>query len=179
MPEILSTTQRFHGRIVQVRTDQVRLDDGAVVEQEIVEHAPSITVVPMLDEETVLLIRQYRHPTGEVLLETPAGSLDPGETPEQAAQRELMEEIGYRARSITPLGRFYLAPGWATEFMHAFLACDLEPATAPADKDERIELVAMPLQAVWRLLEAGELRDCKTIAALALARAALGRRSAR
>jgi ADP-ribose pyrophosphatase len=169
MPETIHTTCEFRGRIVSVRTDEVRLDDGAVVRQEVVEHAPSITVVPMQDERTVLLIQQYRYPTGEILLETPAGNIDPGESPEEAAQRELAEEIGFRARRIEPLGAFYLAPGWATEFMHAFLARDLEPSHAEHDADERIELVPLPLDEIWERIRAGKIRDCKTIAAMALA----------
>jgi len=175
MPVRERSDTRYIGRIVNVRLDEVRLEDGAVVWQEVVEHAPSVTVVPMLDERTVLLIRQYRHPTGEVILETPAGSLDPGETPEEAAQRELAEEIGYRARKLERVGGFYLAPGWATEYMHAFLARDLEAAQAEHDPDERIELVPLPLEEAWRLVRAGEIRDCKTIAALTLAHAALER----
>ncbi len=169
MPEVLESQTHFTGRIVRVRVDRVRLDDGVVVRQEVVEHAESVTVVVFQDPETVLLIRQYRHPAGQVLLETPAGSMDPGETPAEAAQRELAEEIGYRARTLLPAGRFDLAPGWATELMHAFVALDLEPAEGEKDQDERIELVPLPWARVWDMVRAGEVLDCKTIAALTLA----------
>lgn len=169
MPETLSSETHFRGRIVSVRTDKVRLDDGLVTRQEVVEHAQSVTVVPVRDDGQVLMIRQYRHPTGETILETVAGSIDHGESPDEAAQRELAEEIGFRAGRMMRLGGFYLAPGWATEFMHAFLALDLEPADAEHDEDERIELVAIPLADLLRQLQAGDLRDCKSIAALALA----------
>jgi 8-oxo-dGTP pyrophosphatase MutT (NUDIX family) len=169
MPETVSSETHFRGRIVTVRTDEVRLDDGHVTRQEVVEHAQSVTVVPVQADGRVLMIRQYRHPTGETILETVAGSMDPGESPEDAAQRELAEEIGFRAGRLTRLGGFYLAPGWATEFMHAFIALDLEPAEAEHDEDERIELLAVSLPDLRRQLQAGEIRDCKSIAALALA----------
>src|SRR5437867_9650451 len=122
MPDVVESSVRFKGRVVTVRVDDLQLEDGRVVKQEVVEHAQSITVVPMLDRDTVLLVRQYRHPAREVMLETPAGSLDAGESPAAAAQRELSEEIGFRAGRLIPIGAFYLAPGWATELMHAFLA---------------------------------------------------------
>src|SRR3954447_21951460 len=173
MPEIVTSSVEFAGRIVRVRVDHVRLEDGAVIKQEVVEHAQSITVVPMLDRSTVMLVRQYRHPAGETILETPAGSIDAGESPAAAAQRELAEEIGRRAGRLVPIGSFYLAPGWATELMHAFLALDLEEAAGEADEDERIDLVPVPLADLWRQIRAGEIRDCKTIAAVALAQPVL------
>src|SRR6476646_7735211 len=133
MPETISSEQLYKGRVVALRLDRVRMDDGRVVTQEVVEHVSSIGVIPMWDDDTVILIRQYRHPTGELLLEIPAGSFDPNEDAETAAQRELAEEIGYRADDIIPLGGFYLAPGWATEYMHIFLARSLRPAQADPD----------------------------------------------
>src|SRR4051812_2008617 len=125
MPKTIASEQVYKGRIVGLRLDQVQLEDGRVVRQEVVVHVPSIGVIPMWDDDTVILIRQYRHPTGEELLEIPAGSFDPEESAEECAQRELAEEIGYRADDIIPLGGFYLAPGWATEYMHVFLARSL------------------------------------------------------
>jgi ADP-ribose pyrophosphatase len=165
----VASSVRFEGRIVRVRVDDMQMEDGRIVRQEVVEHAQSVTVVPMLDRETVLLVRQYRHPTGETLLETLAGSVDPGESPEVAAQREMAEEIGRRAGRLIPVGSFYLAPGWATELMHAFVAFDLQEAQGEADEDERIELVPLPVQELWRRIRAGEIRDCKTLAAMSLA----------
>lgn len=170
----LHSTLHFAGRIVRVRTDEVRLEDGTVVRQEVVEHAPSVTIVPMLDDRRVVLIRQYRHPAGEVLLETPAGSVGPGESSEHAAQRELAEEIGQRAERMIHVGSFYLAPGWATERMEVFVATGLHPAQADPDTDERIDLVPLPLEEVWHLIRAGEIHDCKTIAAVTLAQGVIG-----
>jgi ADP-ribose pyrophosphatase len=173
MPETIHSSRPFRGRIVSIRVDDVRLEDGVVTRQEVVEHAPSVTMIPVRPDGRIVLIRQYRHPTGEVLLETPAGSIDPGETPEQAAARELAEEIGFHPRQVVRVGGFYLAPGWATEFMHVFVAQELVPATAEPDTDERIQVVPLSLAEIADLVRTGQIRDCKTLAALTLARDAL------
>jgi 8-oxo-dGTP pyrophosphatase MutT (NUDIX family) len=163
----------YQGKVINLRLDPVQLEDGRTVKLEIVEHAPSIGVLALKDERTALLVRQYRHSAGETLREIVAGSLDAGEAPEEAAQRELAEEIGYRAQEMITLGGFYLCPGYTTEFMHIFLARGLEPATAEADEDEQIELEAIPLTELYRQARAGELKDAKTVAALLLAEARL------
>ena len=169
MPETVSSERLLEAKIVSVRRDRIRLDDGRTVPQEVVEHGQSMTVVAVDSDGCIVLVRQYRHPTGEELLETPAGSLDPGESPEQAVNRELAEETGFMAREVIPIGAFYLAPGWATEYMHAFLARDLYEAHAEADEDEQIEVVRLP-RAEWEaLIAAGAIRDCKSIAAWHLA----------
>src|SRR5205814_4728800 len=131
-----------------VRVDELRTEDGRQFRQEVVEHRESMTVIALGADGRILLVRQYRHPTGQELLETPAGSVDPGETAEEAVNRELAEETGFRARVVVPLGSFYLAPGWATEYMHAYLARELYEAAAEPDEDERIEVVCLPL-AEW------------------------------
>jgi ADP-ribose pyrophosphatase len=169
MPEVASSTHPFRGKIVSVRIDEVRLEDGHVTRQEVVEHRESMTVVAVDSEERIVLVRQYRHPTGETLLETPAGSVDEGESAEEAVNRELAEETGLRAREVVKIGAFYLAPGWATEYMHVYLARDLYDSAAEADEDERIEVVRLPIPEWERLIAAGEVRDCKSIAAWHLA----------
>lgn len=172
MPEVIRTERPYQGRIVQVRVDEVRRN-GHTMRLEVVEHVPSVGIVPLRDDGRVVLIRQYRHATGEHLIEIPAGSIDPGETGEECAQRELAEEIGCRADRIVRLGGFYLCPGYLTEFMEIFLARGLRAATATPDEDEQIELVEMPLDEALRLHAAGELRDAKSVAALAMAAAHL------
>jgi 8-oxo-dGTP pyrophosphatase MutT (NUDIX family) len=172
MPEVLKTDYLFQGKIVSVRLDDVRLDDGHVWKAEVVEHAQSMTVVALDAEQRIVLVRQYRHPVGQELLETPAGGIDPGETPEESVNRELAEEAGLRAREVIPIGGFYLAPGWANEYMHVFLARDLYEAEAEADEDERIEVVRLPVAEWEAKIAAGEITDCKSIAAWHLARAA-------
>jgi ADP-ribose pyrophosphatase len=174
MPEVIRTEHPYRGRIVQVRVDEVRREDGHPMRLEVVEHSPSVGIVPLREDGRVVLIRQYRHATGEDLLEIPAGSVDPGESGEECAQRELAEEIGFRARRIARLGGFYLCPGYLTEFMEIYLAQGLQPATATPDEDEQIDLAEMSLEEALRLSARGELRDGKTIAALAMAAAYLG-----
>ena len=170
MPETLSSRRHFEGHIVAVRTDEVLLNDGTHVKLEVVEHAESMTVVAVDADGSLLLVRQYRHPAGQVLLETAAGSVDPGETAEEAVNRELAEETGYQARRVIYLGSFYLAPGWATEFMHAYLARDLYESRLAPDEDERIEVVRLPIAEWEAMIARGEIRDCKSIAAWHLAK---------
>jgi ADP-ribose pyrophosphatase len=169
-PQVVETRRHFQGRIVGVRVDQVRLGDGRTVAQEVVEHRPSMTVIAVDDEGRLVLVRQYRHPVRAELLETPAGSVDEGETAEEAVNRELAEETGLRARTIRKLGAFYLAPGWTDEFMHVYLATDLEEADAEADPDEEITVVRLPIEEWETLIARGEIRDSKSLAAWLLAR---------
>jgi 8-oxo-dGTP pyrophosphatase MutT (NUDIX family) len=169
-PEVLSTDRPFEGKIVSVRVDEVRVEDGRVMRQEVVEHRESMTVIAIDAQERIVLVRQYRHPAGDELLETPAGSVDPGETAEQAVNRELSEEVGLCAREVLSIGSFYLAPGWCTEFMHVYLARDLYESRTEPDEDEQIEVVCLPLPEWQAKIDAGEIRDSKSIAAWHLAR---------
>lgn len=179
MPRVVESITHFSGRIVSVRVDRVEWDDGRIVRQEVVEHRESMTVVALDAEGRLVLVRQYRHPVGAELLETPAGSVDPGETAAEAVNRELAEEAGFRAREVVPLGSFYLAPGWTTEYMHAYLARDLYPATAEPDEDERIGVVLLTPEEWEEQIRAGGVRDCKSLGAWHLARAYLERESCR
>lgn len=179
MQHVESSTVPFRGRIVTVRVDRVRLDPDRVVTLEVVEHRESMTVIALDAEERIVLVRQYRHPAGEALLETPAGSVDPDESAEDAANRELAEETGLRAREVVSLGGFYLAPGWTTEYMHVFLARELYPSAAEADEDEQIlEVNRLPLAEWQALIDAGEIRDCKSLGAWHLAQRYLERERA-
>ena len=111
----------FQGRILKVRVDKVRLPGGRVTTREIVEHGDSVCVVPVDEAGNVVLVRQYRKPMEQVLLEVPAGGIDHGEVSEATVLRELQEETGFTAARIRHLSSFWLAPGWCTEFMHAYL----------------------------------------------------------
>lgn len=165
----------YRGKILNLKLEPLPLPDGRTIRLEIVEHGDSVGVLAVTAAGTALLVRQYRHATRETLLEIVAGNVDPGEAPEQAAQREMMEEVGQRAREIVPLGGLYLCPGYTTEFMHFFLARGLEAASAGADEDEQIELEEIPLAELYRQATAGELRDAKTVAALLMAEEKLKR----
>ena len=158
----------FQGKIINLRVDTVRLPSGRIAVREIADHSDSICVVPVDDEGNVLLVRQYRKPAEAVLLEVPAGGVEDGEVSEETVQRELQEEVGYRAGKLQHLSSFWLAPGWCTEYMHAYLATDLIPADLDADDDENILVERVPLARTMELIASGEIQDAKSIAALLL-----------
>ena len=151
---------------VEVTTERVTLPNGTVLDLDIVRHPGASAVVPFLSDREVLLIRQYRHATGGMILEVPAGKLDDGETPEVCAMRELEEESGQRAGRLEALGAIWTTPGFCDERIHLFAAFDLTPVPHRPQHDEIIELVPMPLgravEAVW----SGEIRDAKSALAL-------------
>ena len=120
------------------------------------------------------MVRQYRHSAGQVLLELPAGTLEPGEDPRACAERECREEIGMAPGRLTPLGECFLAPGYSTEYMYFYLAEDLSPAPLEADQDEDLRVERVPTAALAGRVSLGELRDAKSLAALYLARERLG-----
>lgn len=159
----------YQGRIVNLRVDTVRMSNGVQARREIVEHGDSVCVVPVDDRGNVLLVRQYRKPARETLLEVPAGGVDPGEAPEQAAHRELKEETGYSARHMQHLASFWTSPGFCTELMHAYMATGLQAGDSEQEEDEEIELVPVPLATVPELIHRGEIKDAKSIASLLLA----------
>lgn len=156
----------YEGRIVALREDQVVLPDGHTALREIVEHAHAVTIVPVTADGRILFVRQYRLPAGSVMLELPAGSLDDGEDPEQAAQRELQEETGFRAARLEKLCAFWVAPGYCTEYMHVFLAEGLSEDRLVADDDERIEVDAITLDDALNMIDHGTIEDAKSISGL-------------
>ena len=165
----LQSTSLYQGKILSLRKDEVRMPNGRLTTREIVEHSDSVCMVPLDAAGNVVLVRQYRKPTESALLEAPAGGIEPGEGPEEAAMRELQEEIGHRAGQLRPLGGFYLAPGWCDEFMYAYLATELSPSPKGQDYDEIVETRRVPLGDTLELIAQGEIRDAKSIAALLLA----------
>jgi ADP-ribose pyrophosphatase len=167
---LLASDTAFQGRLLTMRVDTVRLPDGVVSTRDVVVHPGAVAMVPIDADGCVLLVRQWRHAAGQALLEIPAGTLAPGEDPAACAARELMEEIGYRPRVLTPLHAIYLAPGYSTERLHLFVAEDLTPERLAHDVDERIEVVRLPWTEVDARLARGEFADAKSVAGLCLAR---------
>ncbi len=156
----------LRGRYITVRVDTLELPNGQVIQREVVEHPGAVAIVPLLDTETVLLIRQYRRAARRYLLEIPAGTLEPGEEPLNCAQRELREETGYKSDALTHLFSQFLAPGYSQEVLHVFMAQHLTPAPLRGDTDECIETVPMPLADTPQMIRDGRIQDAKTIAAL-------------
>lgn len=156
--------------------DTVLTDDGAPRTREVLLHPGAVTVLAVLPDRQVPLVRQYRHAAGEILLELPAGTLEmlqdgSVEQALPAAERELFEETGYRARTWRQIAEFFTAPGFATERMHLFLATDVEyDETHPgADAEERLQVKVASFEDALRMAENGTIRDAKTMVALYLA----------
>ena len=167
MEERVLESKRIHdGKIVNLRIDTVRLPDGHEATREVVEHAQAVAVVPVDAEGRVVFVRQYRLPVEAVLLEVPAGSLDPGEDPEVAAQRELQEETGFRAGRLERLTGFWVAPGYCTEYIHVYLAQELTEDRLEADDDELIEVETLSLDEALARIDSGEIEDAKSICGL-------------
>lgn len=156
---------QLHSGVVSLRKDRFTID-GKIVEKDIVEHQPSVGIVPITDDECVLLVAQYRRAAGKTLLEIPAGKIEKGETPAQAAAREMAEEIGYKGK-LKPLMHWYLAPGYDTEFMRVFVATKLQKIKrGKLDEDEDIVVKKLSLETSLQKCVRGEIQDCKTVAAL-------------
>ena len=167
----IETKDIYQGRIVGLRVDTVQLPSGRTTTREIVEHEDAVCVVPVDENNNVLMVRQYRKAAELSLLEVPAGGVEAGETPEETVLRELQEEVGVTSGSLRKLAGFWVSPGWATEFMHAYLAMELTPARLPADDDEYITVERVPLENIPALMASGEI---KSLASLLLALRMLG-----
>ena len=168
--ERVVASRRIHeGRIVRLREDTVELADGRGALREIVEHDEVVGIVPLDSHGEVVLVRQYRLPAQEALLEIPAGGVDGDESAMEAAQRELQEETGYRAGRLERLAGFFVSPGYCTEFIHVFLATELSESVMAADDDENIALERMPLARAVQLIQRGDIKDGKSIVGLLLA----------
>ena len=167
----------YKGRVVTLNLETVTLPNGATVELEVVRHPGVAAVVPLKADAMVVLIRQYRLAAGGFIYEIPAGKLHPGEDPRACAERELEEEIGYRAGHLEELGTFFTAPGFTDEVMHLFKATQLVPGTQNLGDDEVLEIVEMPLEKALGLIEDGTIRDAKTIVGLQSAYLRTHRRS--
>ncbi|HSP56641.1 MAG TPA: NUDIX hydrolase [Dehalococcoidia bacterium] len=171
LPErVLESRRLYDGRIMSLRVDAVLMPNGREATREIVEHAPVVAVVPVDENGDVVMVRQFRLATGDVMLEIPAGLVDEGEEIESAAQRELQEEIGYRAGHLERLSGFFVSPGFCTEFIHVFLALGLEDSDLDGDEDEDIVVERLPLAEAVRLVEEGAIRDAKSIVGILMAR---------
>jgi ADP-ribose pyrophosphatase len=164
---VLASRVVFEGRILKLRVDDVEASDGHRSTREVVEHPGAVGIVCVQDGELVL-VRQYRHATGETLLEIPAGKLDPGEEPAATARRELVEEVGLAAESLEHLASFYTAPGFTDEMFHLYFTDQVTAEPGNTDDGEVIEIVRRPLSALDDLLTSGEIRDSKSLLGLAL-----------
>lgn len=160
------TTYPFVGRIFSVRQDHITFADHTSRTQESVEHNGAVVILPLLQDNEILLIKQYRRATKQLLIELPAGMLEEGDTLEERAMKELQEETGYAASELIPFGGMFSAPGFCTEYLHFFLAKELTPSPLTPDDDEAIDLLPMHLHEALRLIDEGTICDAKTIAGI-------------
>lgn len=166
--KVISTKVIYKGKLINVRIDEIILKDGSKYSREIVEHPGAVVILAFLDNDTILMVRQYRRAADKVLLELPAGTLNSNETPEECALRELEEETGYRAHKIEKLGSFYIAPGYSTEKIHAFFAKELEERRQRLEIDEDIKVEKVRIKDLLVMINEGKIEDAKTLASLLL-----------
>lgn len=153
----------FSGRIIKVRVDTVSLPDGRESTREIVNHAGAVAILAVDDENNICLVRQYRKPVEKVLLEIPAGLIEPDEEPLSSAQRELAEETGLQAASWERVLSYYSAPGFSDEELHLYLAQGLTPGKCSFDSDEFLENVRIPLAEAYKMIFSGQIVDGKSL----------------
>ncbi|MGN1004814.1 MAG: NUDIX domain-containing protein [Oscillospiraceae bacterium] len=168
-------TRPYEGVIVQVDLDEALLPNGRTAKREVVNHPGGVAVLPLNDDGTVTVVRQYRYPFSRGLTEIPAGKLDPGEEPRTGALRELKEEIGAQAGELIDLGEIYPSPGFCREVLYLYLARGLTYGDCCPDEDEFLEMSRIPFDRLAEQVMSGEIRDGKTVAAVLKAKVLLNR----
>lgn len=162
----LDSQMMYDGRIIKVYKDNVELADGKKSFREVVRHSGGVVILAIKDYDKILLVKQYRYPIGEIVLELPAGKLEKGEDPFEAAKRELEEETGYCANKWTDLGYINTSPGFSDEKLYLYLAQDLEYTHCHPDEGEIIQAFEYKYDDVLKMIDNGEINDAKTICGL-------------
>jgi ADP-ribose pyrophosphatase len=157
------------GRVFDFFTENVTLPNGVTLDMEVIRHPGAAAIVPVMDDHTVLLLKQYRHAVGGFIWEIPAGTLDPGEDARRCAERELIEETGYAARNFEKLAEITPLPAYSDERIHLFLATGLSEASQNLDADELLFVHRIALRLAVKMIAKGEIQDAKTITGLQLA----------
>lgn len=156
------------GRKIQVVLDTSEGPGGEIIRRDMILHPGAVVILPVIDAEHICLLRNYRFVIGETLWELPAGTLEPGEPIERAAERELLEETGYTAKKWRSLGYLYASPGVLDEKLHLFIAQELTPGPAQPEADEQLEPKTVPWAEALRMALDGSIKDAKTITAILL-----------
>ncbi|MBW2221428.1 MAG: NUDIX hydrolase [Deltaproteobacteria bacterium] len=169
---VLKTLDRrnvFKGKVIDLSVDTV-IFPKQQVEMERINHPGGAAVVPLLSDESVILIKQYRYCIGDTIWEIPAGRLEPDENPLDCAKRELVEEVGFKATNVQKLTEIYSAPGYCNEVIYIFLATELVPDKQKLEDDEIIKVVKLPFAKAIEKVKTGEITDAKTVVGLLLAK---------
>ena len=164
----------YEGKIITVKLDQAQLVNGRLARREVVEHPGGVAILPLFDDGTVSLVRQFRYPFQAVVAELPAGKLEKGEDHRPAALRELEEEVGVTCGKLTYLGCLYLSPGYSTEVLHMYLAQELKQGASHPDDDEFLEASRVPFAQLVEQVMSGEIVDAKTVALVLKTKQLLG-----
>lgn len=164
--KVLTSEYPFRGKILNLRHDTVELPDGKTSKREIVEHSGGVCVLALDENQNVLLVRQYRHPYREEILELPAGKVNTGEDHFACGKRELEEETGYTPGRYEYFGEIYPSPGYCSEIIRIYYADDLIPCGQHLDEGEFLDVIRMPFQEVLEKVLSGEIKDAKTMTAV-------------
>lgn len=164
--EKINSKTIYEGKVINLKVNEVKLENGATATREIVEHPGGVCVIGVDSENNALMVRQYRAPFEKPLLEAPAGKLDKGEEPIECGKREFLEETGHTAEKMTYLGEFYPSVGFLTEKIHIFLAEGLKREAQHLDEDEFLNVEKYPLEKLTEMVENNEIKDAKTVIAI-------------
>jgi ADP-ribose pyrophosphatase len=167
--KLIETKRIFTGRLLSLRVDKVEMPDGKSSTREVVEHPGAVAVVAITKNNELVLVRQFRTATGEVVLEIPAGVPGKEEPGEVAAARELEEETGYRPGKVAKIYEGFASPGYSSEVLRYYLATDLQKTNQNTDEDEFVEVDHLPVSQCLKMLAAGEIKDNKTIVGILIA----------
>lgn len=174
--KLIHRAPAFEGRMLHVFDDEVEIH-GHKTTREVVLHPGASAIIPVTGDGKILFVRQYRYAVEQPLLEIPAGKLDGGEDPDTCAARELTEETGYKTEHMEKLGYVYTTPGFCNETIHLYLADHLVKSHQHLDQDEFLDVIRLPIDKVYQMVDRGEIYDAKTLAALAMARKKLEMRN--
>lgn len=163
---MLESKEIFNGRVIRVTVDKVQLEDGTTSTREIVHHHGGACILPYFEDGTICMVRQFRYAMQQELWELPAGKLEKGEDPFEAAKRELEEECGLTADHYTSLGEFYPTVGYDTEVIYTWIATGLHQTQMHLDADEFLTPDRVPLEKAYQMVMSGEIKDGKTIAGI-------------
>jgi ADP-ribose pyrophosphatase len=166
LPRVLGSKTVYEGRLFNVELDELEMGNGVRAYRETLRHPGAVAMVPVLADGRVALVTQYRHAAGNRLLEIPAGTLERGEEPLAAVERELQEEIGMRPGRVEAMGGLYVAPGYTTEYIHLFVCHDLEEARLDGDEDQDIEVEVRTMEQALAAVESGDIADAKSVIGL-------------